>query len=153
MATALGNPASGEDHRVAIVLDKASSRNGGDRGQAASTRTWRGSTSGSRNPTRSSRWAEGNRRDGSPVRATRYLPGMLVACDTATMRAAGVRRGTDLLFAPTAPPANGGLVALTCLRLLAGLIWLYNVVWKMPPDFGERSNSGLYHFTHLAIEH
>lgn len=69
------------------------------------------------------------------------------------MRAAGVRRGTNLLFAPTAPPEAGGLVALACLRLLAGLIWLYNVVWKMPPDFGERSNSGLYHFTHLAIEH
>lgn len=42
---------------------------------------------------------------------------------------------------------------MTCLRLLAGLIWLYNVAWKMPPDFGERSSSGLYHFTHLAIEH
>jgi uncharacterized membrane protein YphA (DoxX/SURF4 family) len=69
------------------------------------------------------------------------------------MRAPGVRRGTDLLLAPTAPAATGGLVALTCLRLLAGLIWLYNVVWKMPPDFGERGNSGLYHFTHLAIEH
>ncbi|BCI91384.1 hypothetical protein NIIDMKKI_65900 [Mycobacterium kansasii] len=69
------------------------------------------------------------------------------------MRTAGVRRGTELLFSPGAPPETGGLIALAGLRLLAGLIWLYNVVWKLPPDFGQRSNSGLYHFTHLAIEH
>ncbi|MGV7254774.1 Rv1678 family membrane protein [Mycobacterium persicum] len=69
------------------------------------------------------------------------------------MRSAGVRRGTELLFSPGAPPETGGLIALAGLRLLAGLIWLYNVVWKLPPDFGQRSNSGLYHFTHLAIEH
>lgn len=69
------------------------------------------------------------------------------------MKTAGVRRATDLLFSPAAPPATGGLIALAGLRLLAGLIWLYNVVWKLPPDFGQRSNSGLYHFTHLAIEH
>ncbi|BBX73616.1 hypothetical protein H7H78_16425 [Mycobacterium shinjukuense] len=69
------------------------------------------------------------------------------------MTTARVRRGTDLLFSPAAPPETGGLIALTGLRLLAGLIWLYNVVWKVPPDFGERSQGGLYHFTHLAIEH
>ncbi|MCV7121639.1 Rv1678 family membrane protein [Mycobacterium lacus] len=69
------------------------------------------------------------------------------------MRAAGVRRGTDLLLSPGSPPATGGLIALSGLRLLAGLIWLYNVVWKVPPDFGERSRGGLYHFTHLAVEH
>ncbi|VBA34411.1 hypothetical protein LAUMK191_00688 [Mycobacterium attenuatum] len=57
------------------------------------------------------------------------------------------------MFSPAAPPATGGLIALAGLRLLAGLIWLYNVVWKVPPDFGQRSNSGLYHFTHLALEH
>ncbi len=69
------------------------------------------------------------------------------------MTMARVRRGSDLLFSPTAPPATSAQFALAGLRLLVGLIWLYNVVWKLPPDFGERSNSGLYHFTHLAIEH
>ncbi|MCV7146752.1 Rv1678 family membrane protein [Mycobacterium riyadhense] len=66
------------------------------------------------------------------------------------------RRGSELLFSPAnamRPPATGALIALVGLRLLAGLIWLYNVVWKLPPDFGERSRGGLYHFTHLAIEH
>ncbi|BBX98340.1 hypothetical protein MLAC_36340 [Mycobacterium lacus] len=56
-------------------------------------------------------------------------------------------------MSPGSPPATGGLIALSGLRLLAGLIWLYNVVWKVPPDFGERSRGGLYHFTHLAVEH
>jgi hypothetical protein len=54
---------------------------------------------------------------------------------------------------PASPPGTSGQIALACLRLLAGLIWLYNVVWKVPPDFGERTRGGLYHFTHLAIDH
>lgn len=54
------------------------------------------------------------------------------------MTMARVRRGTELLLSPQSPPATGGLIVLTGLRLLAGLIWLYNVVWKVPPDFGER---------------
>lgn len=66
---------------------------------------------------------------------------------------ARVRRGTELLLSPQSPPATGGLIVLTGLRLLAGLIWLYNVVWKVPPDFGERGRRDLYHFTHLAVEH
>jgi len=58
-----------------------------------------------------------------------------------------------LLLSPTAPSPIVGAIALTGLRLLAGLIWLYNVVWKVPSDFGERSHTGLYHYTHLAVEH
>lgn len=69
------------------------------------------------------------------------------------MTMARVRRGTELLLPPQSPPATGGLIVLTGLRLLAGLIWLYNVVWKVPPDFGERGRRDLYHFTHLAVEH
>ncbi len=77
----------------------------------------------------------------------------LRACDTVLMTMARVRRGTELLLSPQSPPATGGLIVLTGLRLLAGLIWLYNVVWKVPPDFGERGRRDLYHFTHLAVEH
>lgn len=32
-------------------------------------------------------------------------------------------------------------------------MWLYNVVWKNPPDFGRNSNSGLYEFTSAAVDH
>lgn len=43
--------------------------------------------------------------------------------------------------------------ALTGLRVLAGLMWLYNVVWKNPPDFGRNSDTGLYYFTRAAVDH
>jgi hypothetical protein len=69
------------------------------------------------------------------------------------MKATGVRRSADLLFSSVSPSASSGQIALACLRVLAGLSWLYNVVWKVPPDFGERTGGGLYHFTHLAIDH
>lgn len=42
--------------------------------------------------------------------------------------------------------------ALAALRVLAGLLWMYNVSWKRPPDFGQDSGNGLYGFTRLAVE-
>ncbi|CAN5421408.1 hypothetical protein BH23ACT3_BH23ACT3_05960 [soil metagenome] len=32
------------------------------------------------------------------------------------------------------------------VRVLVGLMWLANLHWKVPPDFGEPTNSGLYKF-------
>lgn len=32
------------------------------------------------------------------------------------------------------------------VRILVGLMWLANLHWKVPPDFGEPTNSGLYKF-------
>lgn len=49
------------------------------------------------------------------------------------------------------PPGHD--VAASFLRVVLGLMWLYNVVWKRPPDFGKSSDSGLYHFTQLAVDH
>ena len=43
--------------------------------------------------------------------------------------------------------------ALAALRILVGLLWLYNVAWKRPPDFGKSTGSGLYGFTSAAVEH
>ncbi|TQC46678.1 hypothetical protein EEB14_24930 [Rhodococcus sp. WS4] len=43
--------------------------------------------------------------------------------------------------------------ALTGLRILMGLVWLYNIAWKTPPDFGRDSGGGLYGFTRAAVEH
>jgi len=48
---------------------------------------------------------------------------------------------------PTSSPA-----ALAGLRILVGLLWLYNVSWKRPPDFGESSGNGLYGFTKDAVD-
>ena len=63
---------------------------------------------------------------------------------------------TNLLAATFKPavesPSRASATALAALRILAGLLWLYNVSWKRPPDFGQDSGSGLYGFTQLAIE-
>lgn len=42
-------------------------------------------------------------------------------------------------------------IAAVGLRLLAGLLWLYNVSWKRAPDFGQDNDTGLYHFTAFAV--
>ena len=42
--------------------------------------------------------------------------------------------------------------ALTLLRLVVGLLWLHNLLWKLPPDFGEKTRGGLYFWTRLGVE-
>ncbi|MGH3503347.1 MAG: Rv1678 family membrane protein [Nocardioidaceae bacterium] len=55
-------------------------------------------------------------------------------------------------------PAVGGspranAIALAVLRVVAGLLWLYNVRWKRPPDFGQSTGGSLYGYTRDAVEH
>ncbi len=42
-------------------------------------------------------------------------------------------------------------VGATFLRILLGFLWLWNVNWKVPPDFGEAGQRGLYKFTAFAV--
>ncbi len=44
-------------------------------------------------------------------------------------------------------------VGLAVVRVVAGLMWLYNVAWKVPPDFGRDSGAGLYKYTSYAVEY
>ena len=44
-------------------------------------------------------------------------------------------------------------VAMAFVRVVVGLMWLYNVAWKVPPGFGRQSDRGLYKFTSYAVEH
>ncbi len=44
-------------------------------------------------------------------------------------------------------------IALTVLRVLLGLMWLYNVSWKRAPDFGKDAGNGLYKFTTYAVDY
>ena len=46
--------------------------------------------------------------------------------------------------------ARGGIFVV---RVGVALLWIQNVAWKVPPDFGERQNTGLYLFTRFAIDH
>ena len=41
--------------------------------------------------------------------------------------------------------------AAATLRILVGLLWLYNVAWKRAPDFGREAGNGLYKFTSYAV--
>ena len=58
------------------------------------------------------------------------------------------------LLAPAtdeAPRAHA--VGAAAVRILLGLMWLYNVSWKRAPDFGQSADNGLYHFTSYAVSH
>ena len=44
-------------------------------------------------------------------------------------------------------------IAFTVLRILLGLMWLYNVSWKRAPDFGKDAGNGLYKFTVYAVDY
>jgi len=56
-------------------------------------------------------------------------------------------------LSPTPPPARASGIGLAVLRILAGLLWLAQVWWKLPPDFGENRRTGLWFWTHLAVDH
>lgn len=51
----------------------------------------------------------------------------------------------------TAPP--GSARAAAALRVLLGLMWLYNIAWKRAPDFGQDAGNGLFKFTSYAVSH
>lgn len=42
-------------------------------------------------------------------------------------------------------------VGATILRILLAFLWLWNVNWKVPPDFGADKKQGLYKFTEYAV--
>lgn len=46
-----------------------------------------------------------------------------------------------------------GPVVLGIVRIGLGLLWLSNLSWKLPPEFGRGSDGGLYRYLRDAIEH
>ncbi len=64
------------------------------------------------------------------------------------------RAGVSWLLAPaTEEVPRSHAVAAASLRILLGLLWLYNVAWKRAPDFGQEAGNGLYKFTAYAVSH
>lgn len=49
--------------------------------------------------------------------------------------------------------SRGHAVTSAALRILVGLLWIYNIAWKRPPDFGQHSDKSIYGFTKDAVEH
>lgn len=44
-------------------------------------------------------------------------------------------------------------ISSAVVRILVGLMWLYNLSWKRPPDFGQDSGKSIYGFTKDAVAH
>ena len=44
-------------------------------------------------------------------------------------------------------------VAAVFVRVVVALLWLDNLDWKKPPDFGQNNNAGLYEFTADAVKY
>lgn len=64
------------------------------------------------------------------------------------------RRFLSWLGAPAIGLASDGPAGVSCaVRLVAGLLWVTNVGWKTPPDFGQADKSGLFAFTSDAVSH
>jgi uncharacterized membrane protein YphA (DoxX/SURF4 family) len=51
------------------------------------------------------------------------------------------------------PGADAALWALAALRVFTGVLWLANLSWKLPPDFGRDDPEGLLYNVELAEEH
>ncbi|MEO6654356.1 MAG: TQO small subunit DoxD [Ilumatobacteraceae bacterium] len=49
------------------------------------------------------------------------------------------------------PAVNQAIIGAA--RILAGLLWLANLHWKVPPDFGERGGGGLYKYAASVSRH
>jgi len=81
-------------------------------------------------------------------RATSVRPGRTPAVDGSA--AARTVEGSAVVPLDSAA-VNGPLIAF--VRITLGVLWLTNTAWKVPPDFGQRGNAGLYAFTRDAIDH
>lgn len=58
------------------------------------------------------------------------------------------------LLRPAIEPVPEALAAaMTGVRLLVGVMWLYNLYWKVPPGFGQADGSGLFEFTNYALSY
>jgi thiosulfate dehydrogenase [quinone] large subunit len=49
------------------------------------------------------------------------------------------------------PRSTGPAAAL--LRIALGLLWVQNAGWKVPPDFGQAADRGLYFWASQAVEY
>ena len=48
------------------------------------------------------------------------------------------------ILAPTETSERSRGVGLAGLRVLVGLLWLYHIVWKLPPEFGRDTGGQFY---------
>ncbi len=66
-----------------------------------------------------------------------------------------------MTLAAHAPPAQADAlpdtrftrVLVAGVRVVLALVWVQNVFWKVPPDFGKARGGDLYAFTRDAVQH
>ena len=51
------------------------------------------------------------------------------------------------------PTDRGARIATLALRLLLGVMWLHNLQWKRPPDFGNATGCCLKKYANAAVNH
>lgn len=44
-------------------------------------------------------------------------------------------------------------ISVAILRIAVGLLWIQNAAWKVPPDFGQIDDRGLYFWASQAVEY
>lgn len=44
-------------------------------------------------------------------------------------------------------------ISVAILRIAVGLLWIQNAGWKVPPDFGQTDDKGLYFWASQAVEY
>ena len=49
------------------------------------------------------------------------------------------------------PMAPSSMRFMAVIRVGVGLMWMANVNWKIPPNFGSDTGHGLYGYTHAAV--
>jgi uncharacterized membrane protein YphA (DoxX/SURF4 family) len=52
---------------------------------------------------------------------------------------------------PTQTPVTGYVLA--ALRILYGILWIQQTLWKVPPDFGLAHGEGLYYWTKEMVKY
>ena len=54
---------------------------------------------------------------------------------------------------PDTTSTRSSSIAIGSVRIVAGLLWLANLEWKRPPDFGRNQKNGLYKYVDGAVAH
>jgi thiosulfate dehydrogenase (quinone) large subunit len=57
------------------------------------------------------------------------------------------------VIADRLPQATTALWPVAVARIMMGLLWLYSLRWKLPPDFDGGSERGLREWLDLEVEH
>ena len=49
--------------------------------------------------------------------------------------------------------ARASRIMIAALRCGVALMWIQNIAWKVPPDFGRANNEGLFFWAGMAVSH